>query len=257
MTLENLYYPVELQNLTTTTGLGCSQKAVVRTDTNQVISVVSDDYKLVRNEEVFPELLGILNDMGIEHQIRRHSIVNNGASAYLEVICPDEQFILGGKDKNCLRFILANSYDTTRSVSIILGAFRFICTNGMILGMAFASYRRKHIGEFDLSFSKDLFTDRIEQFRDNKHRWEKLYDQPLDRITGHNRIDQIQKKLNWGDRATNRVKDLWGINRDNERNVWGLYNCYTNEITHSRRNLVTQTQLGGQITRYFIKEDLS
>lgn len=255
MTIENLYYPVELQNLATTTGIGCTQKAVVRTDTNQVVSVVSDDYRLVRNEEVFPELLGILNDLSIEYQIRKHSIINNGASAYLEVICPNEEFVLGGHDRNCLRFILANSYDTTRSVSIILGAFRFVCTNGMILGMALASYRRKHIGEFNLSFSKDLFTDRIQQFRDNKHRWERMYDQPLNRIEGHSRIEQIQKNLKWGERASNRVRDLWDINRNNERNTWGLYNCYTNEITHSKRNLVTQTQLGSQITNHFIKEN--
>ena len=50
--------------------------------------------------------------------------------------------------------LLYNSHDRGCSFRLVAGIFRFVCSNGLVVGDTFASYRHRHVG-----FSPDAFID--------------------------------------------------------------------------------------------------
>jgi hypothetical protein len=43
--------------------------------------------------------------------------------------------------------VLVNSYDGSSSLKILLGIFRLVCSNGMVVGQNFGSYAVRHVGD--------------------------------------------------------------------------------------------------------------
>lgn len=70
------------------------------------------------------------------------------------------------------QIILKNSYDGSSSLQVMLGIYRFVCANGLIVGSSWASYRIRHVGAnavqsavqaaLDVSKQADLVADKVQ-----------------------------------------------------------------------------------------------
>ena len=120
-------------------------KAIFSKKQNRAISIVSSRYCLMQSKEIMRNVVGALSKLGI-HEVEGTIIEQNGR-AFARVLLP-KYISEGNSNKDIqLGFLLVNSYDRTKALSISGFAMRIVCTNGMVaprtLGAAFV---KKHYG---------------------------------------------------------------------------------------------------------------
>jgi len=116
-------------------------KMLIRNDTNEVISVVTNRYKLVRNYE----LLKVIDNHITEQKATLTSALIFGNARTSYVITFDELTQEINGENVSPRIMIQNSYDRTDSVKIIGGLFILVCTNGAIIGNVTNNVSYTHI----------------------------------------------------------------------------------------------------------------
>ena len=141
---ESYDFPVELQPIyLTDQKVIDKKKAVVRTDTNEPLGIVSDDYGLVKHSTVIDSFREAGREYGVEEKI---TLARNGAQLFYQMTFPKIEMEVQKGDIVRMMMIAKNSYNGMNSLQVIFGAFRLVCSNGMILGTQFISFNYKHIG---------------------------------------------------------------------------------------------------------------
>lgn len=138
-------------------------KGVVRTDTNHIFSVVSDDYKLITNEEainlgkkIFKLLFNELNKDEIKPYRVFHS--NSYGLCSIQLVHESVNFMVFEQDE-WLPFIqVSNSYNKAVSLKFDLGFVRKLCSNGMIFQKDTVEIKINHSKKekFDLKMAKGI-----------------------------------------------------------------------------------------------------
>jgi hypothetical protein len=155
-------------------------KAIVDINTGKVFSIVSKDYKLIRHEEAIEEV-----EKAIESHVDfgRYDVstefYNDGGRMRRTYRFPEITVNITPHDAVNLELHLFNSYDTTWPFIVILGAFRLVCSNGLVVGKKFFHFRRRHV--FDLAEVALLnnLSESICQFRKQGQSWQRLTSIPL------------------------------------------------------------------------------
>jgi hypothetical protein len=136
-----MLFPVkEVPAILQDTHLSTEHKFIVREDTQQVLSCMSNEYKLVTNQEVFEKSSEVIKEF--EGTLTETEIFGNGARARWRYRFP--QTIKVGEDDMHPEIIMGNSYDGTSQVYMMMGAYRLICSNGMIIGVTFGKFNNRH-----------------------------------------------------------------------------------------------------------------
>ena len=137
----NMLFPVkEVPAILQDTHLSTEHKFIVREDTEQVLSCMSNEYKLVTNQEVFEKSSEVIKEF--EGTLTETKIFGNGARARWRYRFP--QTIKVGEDDMHPEIIMGNSYDGTSQVYMMMGAYRLVCSNGMIIGVTFGKFNNRH-----------------------------------------------------------------------------------------------------------------
>jgi hypothetical protein len=128
-----------------------THKAIVRTDTNEFVGVVSSKYRPLRNEDLFGTIEAALNEAIPEEMFRdvqvRDRVSGGGSWSQREYVLPayaeelkNSQF----ETRVGLRIIAWNSYDGSASAGLMTGLIDFYCTNGMIVGNQITRELKRH-----------------------------------------------------------------------------------------------------------------
>ena len=137
-------FPVEFRKIVTEEGIKIPfRQAVVRTDKDMAIGVVSKKYALLPHDNVVGAFREALEGQNVQERVM---LTHNGARLNLELTLPDIKIDVGGGDEIAMRLIVKNSYDGSHKLQIVFGAFRLVCSNGMVIGRKFLSINRRHIG---------------------------------------------------------------------------------------------------------------
>ena len=118
-------------------------KFIVREDTGKVLSCMSDNYKLVKNETIIKAAEPIVK----KHKgvVKEVSVFNGGRSVHMKWHFPQHLVKIGKEDEMTPEIVIGNSYDGTLGVNIMAGAFRLICLNGAVIGIVSSRYKNKHV----------------------------------------------------------------------------------------------------------------
>jgi Domain of unknown function (DUF932) len=145
-------FPVELRTISTEPdGFNIPhRRAVIRTDTMRPLGVVSDKYSLLPHADIVDALRETLKGQKTDEKIH---VTHDGARMYLEITLPEETLTVEG-DEIAMRLVVANSYDGSRKVHIAFGAYRLVCSNGMIIGRKLLSLNKRHVGEVTLEVAQ-------------------------------------------------------------------------------------------------------
>ena len=128
--------PAQLGNdFVTNTGY----KFIRRKDTGQILSCMTDNYKLVKNEFINKKSADVIKKNG--GRIKEVQTFGNGARSVVKWEFPKHKVTLSKKDEMTPEIIWQNSYDGTIGLNIIAGAFRLICLNGAVIGVVATKYR--------------------------------------------------------------------------------------------------------------------
>ena len=215
--------------------------AIVNKETGGKLSEVSKRYTLVRNADVFKPFIeqfgyeniktfygyggGRYGDTKYFHmEIKTGRSMNFGTEEAPDII---EETL-----------VISNSYNKTKSFTFRLGAFRWVCSNGLYSGKALINYKKIHVGEIPV---QKLVFQAILQYQDNSFdNWKSLKEIPL---TLEKRLSIVKnmKIFNETDKEGEKIWSNVRLNNsiryraesklrnndnavDNQENGWGLYN---------------------------------
>ena len=199
-------------------------KFIVRQDTGKILSCMTDDYKMVTNEKIIKFAEPIIKEKG--GKLKESEIFNYGARSIMKWHFPNEKIKVSNDDILHPEIIIKNSYDGTIGVNIIAGAFRLVCSNGMVVGVVTDAYKNKHSIH---NVSLDDIEGIIEKTITNTVF---LFgaDMPLliaNKINERNIIDFLKMfPLNANKIVTQRLI------ADRPKTFWDLYNVGTNVTSH-------------------------
>ena len=131
---DNELYPTTLDN----TGY----KFIIREDTNEVLSCMTNEYKLIKNEEIIDKAMPIIKDRG--GVLVEENLFGDGARASWQWKFPEVEVDVGEGDLMNPTINISNSYDGSSEASAMAGAFRLICSNGLIIGITFGRGSTRH-----------------------------------------------------------------------------------------------------------------
>ncbi len=115
-------------------------KFIVNSATDKVISCMSNEYKLVSNQEVFDKSEKIIKEY--EGRLVEEKSFGRGARCRWKFRFP--QTVKVGEDDMHPEIIMGNSYDGSSQVYIMCGAYRLVCSNGMIIGITYGTFNNRH-----------------------------------------------------------------------------------------------------------------
>ena len=135
-------------------------KLIVRKDTNKILSCMTNDYKLVTNETIINYADPIIKKNN--GKVKEVRTLNNGAKTIMKWTFPNDTVKIGPKDLINPEIIIRNSYDGTIGVNVMAGAFRLVCSNGMVIGVVLDDYKNKHsVHNMELDKLEEIITDTI------------------------------------------------------------------------------------------------
>lgn len=197
-------------------------KAIVREDTNKVISIVRDSYQIVTNRDLINELLHFLAVSGEQFKIDpSHSFVQDNRMR-LQVTFPNLTLQDSESDIN-LSLFLHNSYDLSEGVRFYFGAIRGVCSNGMVFGEILGRYYSKHTSGFQMSDFSAKLDEAKQHFPAIQERIDQLQMLPATPELVEQVSDKISKRL------ADEVLEQHDIQQMSQ---WKLLNKVTYYISH-------------------------
>jgi len=117
-------------------------KFIVREDTNEVLSCMTNEYKLIKNEEIIEKAMPIIENRG--GILVEENLFGDGARASWQWKFPEVEVDVGDGDLMNPTINIGNSYDGSSEANAIAGAFRLICSNGLVIGVTFGKGSTRH-----------------------------------------------------------------------------------------------------------------
>jgi len=128
------------------------------------VGIVSRQYSLLQHKHLINEIVRAIDNVGIApSKMQAHlDLTEYGERMRLGLLFPKEYNLdVGEGDQMALRLECFNSVDGSTKFMAVLGWLRFVCLNGMVLGVADTDVRRRHNKSFSLQDIVPLLRDGI------------------------------------------------------------------------------------------------
>jgi len=181
---------------------------------------VSDRYQFISSQDIinkFSEHGWQLNSASVAAPRKRDPLY---AKHMLDFRHPDHEEINGAVP----RIIVVNSHDGTCSARVMAGVFRFVCSNGLIIGDVTAKETVRHSGDAaaDLIHRMQTFARNTERVYDSISSWSKIQLT----VQQRNQFARFAAQLRWGDANRFQPEDLLMVRRDadDKGDLWTTFN---------------------------------
>jgi len=216
-------------------------KALVNFDTSKLYAVVSRDYKLIKHEEAIEQIekeISEFPDLGKYTVYTR--FYNDGGRMRRTYRFYEEGATVAADDSITPELHLFNSYDVTWPFIIILGAYRVICSNGLVVGEEFLHLRKRHVHDLDQINVRDEVFTALTRFKLQTKQWEKWAHRQLTEKT----YKKVIKDMKFGKKAMDEIEDQIYQEAEGFSNngvpimsVWMFFNVLTWYITYKAVSL--------------------
>jgi hypothetical protein len=171
------------------------------------VGVVSKGYVLVQHTDVLDVAAKALKEAKIKPEGTKAEleITGYGERIALSIYLPDSfSFDPGDGHPLALRLECFNSVDGSTRFRVLMGWFRFVCSNGLVIGVTRSDVRRRHVGDLGLADVETVLKSGIQE-SDKEQKNFKLWRQR--RINHSVLILWIEKDLRkeWGFKAAART----------------------------------------------------
>ena len=135
-------------------------KFIVREDNGDILSCMTDEYRMISNTQVIDEIQPTLKKNGAE--FKEAQVFGDGSRTQWTWLFPNTRIDVGGGDILNPEITIKNSYDGQWELSFMAGAFRIVCTNGLIIGTILDSKKNRHsIYNTNLDKISELIVDTV------------------------------------------------------------------------------------------------
>ena len=205
--------------------------AIVRQDNKTCIGIVGNNFQIVDDNQLLSHVYDITSKLKMKWNIVKRSEIRGGKKTITEIEFSDFKIVHKKNDDLKLRAHIINGYDGSSSAKLMLGFFRVICKNGMVIGKRDMVIGYKHMGKVNeklvSNFDKYLKTKiaesqkQINELSDISFKSEKEIESIIERVPviGKKYNELILEALD----KEKVAKPLSG---------WALYNAYTYVIAH-------------------------
>lgn len=212
----------------------------MRTDTNEVLGVVSDRYEPAQNADLFGMAEGLFKNKDMGDFNSKFVVTHGGARARALYKFPKLGIKVKGQD---LTFALKvqNSFDGSLRASFVVGLFRLICSNGLTMPHKTINLSQKHTSTLSIDLMSRGLDKALSDFHTSAPLFERLADTRIDQKLGEVILDTLVARKIGGltDRQVGGIKAIWANpthREDGERNLFNLYNAVTQHLTHEVEN---------------------
>ena len=139
------------------------------------VGVVSKEYVLVPHPEVLNIAAKAIKAVNLPPaDVKAElTITDYGERMALSLYLPENySFDPGDGHPLALRLECFNSVDGSTRFRALMGWFRFVCSNGLIIGVTRSDVRRRHIGDIGLSDVEAVLISGIGESEKEKHNFE-------------------------------------------------------------------------------------
>ena len=200
-------------------------KFIVREDTGDILSCMTNNYRLIKNKTIINYASPVIKkNKGVLKEVR---LFSNGAKTTMTWQFPKQKVNIGPNDDISPEIIIRNSYDGTIGVNVLAGAFRLVCTNGMIIGVVLDNYKNKHsIYNIELDKLEQSIVNTIEK---TKYMFEDEFPILIETKIKEKHIMNLIKMfpIQANTIITQRLM------LDKPKTFWDLFNVGTNILTHN------------------------
>jgi len=231
-------FPVALENIFTHDGIPIPRvKSVVRQDSRDPLSVVSDRYRLITHGQAESRVKPFTDALGVAKITR--FLEKNGARLISRYTYADQTVTIPAVgDIVALEVNVINSYDSHLPLKYTLGARVLRCSNGMtVIGGEF-EFSWKHTGEEQEIILPDpvKVLAHFKKAGDTWDLWARTELKYEDRLKVMSSI--VAMKV-----LTETQIKKWESNFEQAKTVWTLYDSFTYIITHEFAKLRESSRL--------------
>jgi hypothetical protein len=192
-------------------------RAPIGTDSDFVpVGVVSKDYALIQHHEVIDVVLRALaaSNISADDVDANLEITEYGERIALSVHLPKRYaFDPGDGHPMALRLECLNSVDGSTGFRALMGWFRFVCSNGLIIGVTRSDVRRRHVGDLALDDVAAVLQSGLSECEAEKRNFQLWRRTVVESDRLKNWIDDDLRK-GWGFKAATRAFHIASTGRD-------------------------------------------
>lgn len=255
-----LDYNIELKDLQTVDGINVPQKAVVRTDINKSLGIVSKSYNILQNREAFNFFEPFVEN-GLATLESAGSLYNGRKVFVLAKIAGEDMEITPG-DRVEKYILLSNSHDGGSAIRVGFTSIRVVCSNTLTMAhdssksQLIRVYHTKGVQQTieEIRMTMDLVN---EQFITTEERYKELAKRPMNvsdfkryikAVTSKESLEklidtpsdftpeEVEEERN---RLIKRVEEVFEM--EPVHNRWTAYNAVNYYINHERSRSVEAT----------------
>jgi hypothetical protein len=171
------------------------------------VGTVSKDYTLVTHVAVLDSVRKALKEAAVsaEETNAALQITEYGERMRLSVWLPDQYaFDPGDGEKMGMRFECLNSVDGSTRFRALMGWFRFVCSNGLVVGVTQSDLRRRHIGDLAPEDVGRVLASGLAQAETEKENFRKWRQRAVDPRAVTAWVDKDVREV-WGFKAATRA----------------------------------------------------
>ena len=211
-----------------------NRKAVVDTISNRVLGIVSNRYKVVKNDDLLKVVTPLATELGMNSTPQ--IISSRGGSITLFKFLGERNLTKEIQKGDLVQFGIEffNSYSGSMPLGFHIIALRLVCTNGLVVPRSIRRLTIKHIGDA----SPNLVKKEVESY----------FGKTKEAISTWTRWSEVRPEMNRvktflshsvGKRLQKNLSERYINLPEQDRTIWGLYNILTAYITH---DIKTRTQ---------------
>ena len=264
-------FDTELVPMTTANGSEIrSHKALIRTDTEEVLAVHGNGYHIISHDDVVNSTYDAIKQADISSDYEfKVTDYDSGRKLKIDIIFPNliVEPIVG--DHIRFQTQVFNSYDASWSLSQQTKAFRLWCMNGCTTPDTISHQRTKHTknGSLGLDAGASLMKQGLEQFFNDKDMWASYTKQPMNWSTVEsffkkNLVKTAHRYRDHNEFNKKQLDNLLSIHGEQVNylghTAWAAYNTMTQWATHTGDCAVpenAQRQRSDQIAKAMRSDD--
>lgn len=228
-----------------------NKRALINAKSGEVISVVSDRYKVVTNEQIFSSFCKSIENSGVDAEGARVNVsqTESGGRAMVDFVFPAHQLQVAGDDSStALQMCALNSFDGSHRYAVKAGGLRMKCLNGQILGDIVGSYSSTHTASLDVQASADYIVQMITDFNTAGEYWSRMMQTPITWEVADDVIKMfldLPEDFHPGEKHNARYEHCEALVgryfQEMGPNLYALYNALTDYVSHPIRQSQNRT----------------
>lgn len=233
-----------------------SHKAIVDPTNDHVYGVLSNKYELTPHAEIMEVVNNaIANNTEYGTPKEKVQFYEDGAKMRTSLIFDEIEVSIGSNDKLHPQIEIFNSYDGGWARKIMFGAFRVICSNGLVIGEKAFEFKQKHIRVFDEIEVGKAITASMERFSEQHKIWESW----VDKVTTSEKYEHVMDNLKLSKKDQDAIAQEVEISSDimvddiktKTLNQWVFFNIICQYLTHSVKSHLKRVKIENSVRRAF------